>query len=337
MRFSVMLLLALALGFAGGALHPQQLIILHGVNITYAVFILSGLFVLFFSAAFFYRSQTEGFDIVVASESIVAFGIASLTGGVVVGLSQALGVDDFARIGKEQIVSISTPFLEGVFTAATAPILAAVLRNIDSGFTAGTGTGPAGISGMTEDFKKMADLISALTKQVSELKEATKGSSTSMAGFGSEIKKHSDLLKEALTAAQTEIKTMGKAAGETRTSIQNLGTALSGIKAPVDDIKNLSTSLSSIAERSGQLKVTLVDANTHIKEMAAASKDTGSSIKTLGTSISDIGKNSEAIKTLGSSLGKLKTETNETATVLEGLRRIIAKFEGFIAHDRRAA
>jgi hypothetical protein len=47
--------------------------------------------------------------------------------------------------------------------------------------------------------------------------------------------------------------------------------------------------------------------------------------------------NSDAIKDLGAVLGKLKSETAQTANQLEGLQKIIARFEGFIGRDRRVA
>src|SRR5208337_5019990 len=77
MRFWMVLLFALALATAGGFLHQHQLMVYDGVNITYVVFILSGLILLFLSALILNRSNGGNFDIVVASESIVAFGIAS--------------------------------------------------------------------------------------------------------------------------------------------------------------------------------------------------------------------------------------------------------------------
>src|SRR5258708_34431828 len=78
MRFWMMLLLALTLGSVGAFFHLHQLIILDGINCTYAAFTLSGLFVLFVSAVWFHSSGNHDFDIIVASERIVAFGIASL-------------------------------------------------------------------------------------------------------------------------------------------------------------------------------------------------------------------------------------------------------------------
>ncbi len=339
MRFWMMLLLALTLGSVGAFFHLHQLIILDGINCTYAAFTLSGLFVLFVSAVWFHSSGNHDFDIIVASESIVAFGIASLTGGIVVGLSQALEVDVFANMDKEQIGKLATPFLEGIAIAAIAPIFAAILRNMGAAATAGSAAGGLGsaISGMTEDFKKMAELVAALTKQVSDLKDATRTSSHSMGDFGAKIKEYTEQLKTALFEAQSKIKGMGEAAEVTRASIHSLGTVLAGIKAPMDDIKHLSTSLSSIKERSEQLKDALGEAQTQVKEMATASNATGTSIRNLGTSISQIKTSSDAIKDLGTSLGKLNYETAQTANELKGLQKIIARFEGFIGHDRRAA
>jgi len=340
MRFWMVLLFALALATAGGFLHQHQLMVYDGVNITYVVFILSGLILLFLSALILNRSNGGNFDIVVASESIVAFGIASLTGGVVVGLSQALVVDDFAKIGKGEIGNIAMPFLEGVFIAATAPILAAVLRNIDSHSGEPSlfpGVEATTVPGMNEDIKKMVELISALTKQISELQEATKASGYSMEGFRTKINEHTDQLKAAFIEASAEIKGMAASAGEARGSIQKLGTALSAINAPVDQMIKLSTSLSTITVDSEQLKLALVEAQTHIKGMATASNAAVNSIKNLGTNISDIRSSSDAMKDVSASFGKLKSETEKTAMVLDGLRKIIASFEGFIGRDRRAA
>lgn len=335
MRFGLLLFVALALGVVGGYFHLQHLVIIRGVNSTYAVFILSGLLVLFFGAMLFHLSKSDKFDIIVASESIVAFGIASLTGGVVVGLSHALSVGDFAKIANEQIWGIAAPFLEGMFTAAVAPILAAVLRNIDS--TSASGRGVDFLPGAGEDFKKMAELASALTKQLAALQEATKASSLSMAGFGRDLKAHVEQLNVTLLEARTQLKGMGDAANETREFIRTLGTILSALKVPADELKTLATSLSSVPAEAQRFKTALAEAQGRTAEMAAVLTSAGNAIRTFGSGLSSIRVSPDAIKDLGGSLGKLKSETEQAVVRLAELSRLIARFQGFIAHDRRGS
>jgi hypothetical protein len=361
MRFSIVLLLALVMGITGGVYHSQRWVPYDVFNLTYGAFVLTGILLLVLFAALSQRLKLGRVDIAAASESIVAYGIASLTGGIGIGLSQAVRVG-FKNLETDQMIAIATPFVEGVFIAAIAPVLAAFLRNID-GESAGPITASAAptLSGMTTGLKGMSDAISSLTKQISEFGQVTKVSSDAVEALGKHVKEQGERLKTTLLEAQTQIKGMASAADSAGGSMKDLHSAFAGLKAPGDDIKTLGNSVASLArqvsvlqdaaagstesmeslgkqvrEHGNRLKAALQEAESSVQGMTASSDGATRSLKTLGVSLADIKASSEDVRGLGDAFSALKTQTDETARVLKGLRDILAKFRNFIGRDRAA-
>ena len=309
MRFSLILLGALSLGIAGGFGHVWYPIIFHGINITYAGAVVSGILLLFLSAILF---SLKGWhiDIVVASESIVAYGIASLTGGVAIGLTQVshLLEEKSPALDSAQIWWAATPFIEGIFIAAIAPILAAVLRNMASEPDVALAHGGA-VANVLPDLDKLLEV----GNQLAAFKSAMATTVESMTLLNQETGKYNS----ELSSAKDSMKGMNAAA-------RNLHDVSGKLKAHLEVIAGLGDTVLTISnklpkDKAESLAEQLTAARNSIKGMGEAAQNAKSSIAQL------------------SGFGALNKEVGETVKLLRGLQQIIASFQGFIGRDRRAA
>jgi multisubunit Na+/H+ antiporter MnhG subunit len=275
MRFTFFLLAALIIGCCGGFAHIAFADKVGEPNLIYLVAIAGSLTFLFLGAIALHKMKDPSFSMVVAAETIVAYGIASLTGGVALGLTQALKMDWAASlVTPDHITRIATPFVEGILIAALAPLLAAALRNIDSA------------SGGVISKPDSEGSIPELESRVKEIAQA-------VAGLNAEISKLS-------TTLINHIDQFEKAAKASTNAIEQVG--------------------SQLKEQTGFLRAALQETQAEIKGIGAAA-----------------GSSREALHGLGSQVTALNGSTEQATKLLDGLGRIIARFEGFISRDRKAA
>lgn len=119
-----------------------------------------------------------GFDMVVASELIIALGIMALISGIFTSIMFALQSNNRVHeFSFEKLRPLLTPFAEGLLAAGFAPLLATVLRQIEVlkyGPTKGEETTPeAAIEAELESLKsKIRDVTSTLENFISAYKRS---------------------------------------------------------------------------------------------------------------------------------------------------------------------
>jgi hypothetical protein len=112
------------------------------------------------------------FDLTVAAETLVALGIFSLIVGLIAAIFKALALPQEFRITDLQdLRPLAAPFLEGLFTAAVAPFLAATLRNYEV-ITEGTPSSSDSKSDFTEAAKRFVAQVDASAKSITKLSDA---------------------------------------------------------------------------------------------------------------------------------------------------------------------
>ena len=121
-------------------------------------------------AAFSLRKHSsERFDMVVASEAIIAFGIFSLVLGLVISLNYATRVAiDLRDLSLDTLRPLIVPFLEGLCAAAVAPALATILRQYDALSQAEEGETVGGlpVAGGSGFFQRLEQLEERLGRAV---------------------------------------------------------------------------------------------------------------------------------------------------------------------------
>lgn len=181
---------------------------------------------LFLSSLRLRKNKATGFDVLVASETIIAFGIVSLVLGLVVGVYQAMSIDEESIVFSTATIRIlASPFVEGLFTAALAPVLAMVLRQINHADTVAsgvTGGDPVTMTAdLTNDFKELADQIKSATHEMNALcgviansandyKTALGRVNSALMGLGSTVEGEIDPLKSALSGGSKELEEFRK-------------------------------------------------------------------------------------------------------------------------------
>lgn len=99
---------------------------------TFLIVGLGGLGLLLILALWFHSRNPKSFDVIIAAETIVVYGIANLILGLVSGVGMFYRGGFFSEGGfsVELIPRLSQPFLEGLLVAGIAPLSAAILRNL---------------------------------------------------------------------------------------------------------------------------------------------------------------------------------------------------------------
>lgn len=184
------------------------------------------------------EKQVEGFDPVVAAETLVAFGIACLVGGLVTILFVFLtGNMDVAGIKDGNLLAF-LPFAEGLLTAGIAPLFAIFLRlkmAEQEAFVDATG-----------DMVGLANATASLTKSLKEAGKAieamqtqTTNASTATAGLASTMKTEADNWGLALHEGQAYIKTFAESTRVGAGEVSELARATSALKASTSDVTKL--------------------------------------------------------------------------------------------------
>jgi hypothetical protein len=209
--------------------------------------------------AFVIGRNTRQFNLTVAAETLVAFGVLSL----VVGLGSAilLAVSRFKAtkiIGIEDLSTVTTVFIEGLFTAAVCPMLAmlirireAQLRIVEAGgpeMDAAARAADALTNQLNEVTAHLAALNTSLEKEVKTFQTAAADVGGAARVMAESLWTESKRAKEALQRVETGAASLGAAAEQTGRATTRLGTDLSGLTKSASEAKTLLDALSNAVE-----------------------------------------------------------------------------------------
>lgn len=244
--------------------------------------------------------KRRGFDLILASESIVAYGIFSLVTGlaITVFLSQQSSLK-FSELSAETLVDLLWPFLEGMVTAALCPFLALVVRGFEN-----TEGSPASDVGSSES---AAAEFARLSKRLVAVCEKFEGLETALNGLSQSIKDESKRISKANEELATTIET---GADGLKDPLDNFGTRLQSASTKAKtDIETFGTSIKDQAE---ELKTKVEPLKAQLAALATAVNNTQKPMSDLGPSATD------------------------ARVLLDGLSSLIKSVEKFIKPDQTA-
>ena len=215
-----------------------------GANIQYFCTSVGSLGILFACAWATHRRDRNAVDIIVASETIISFGIGSLVFGLVEGIAHF--INEPLRLTEapnfDALALYLWPFAIGLFTAALGPMFAVILRNIDA-FSQANGS-----AGSVVDGSDLSATASELSRLVGEIRVAT----DSMSGLSKTFMATGKEWHDAWTEINRQMKDFASAI-HTRTSeidseISSFKNALAGGR---DSIVAMSEQIATSGERFG--------------------------------------------------------------------------------------
>jgi methyl-accepting chemotaxis protein len=195
-------------------------------------------------------------NLTVAAETIVALGIFSLV--ISVAASVYLAISQTEAINPSNLRPFVLPFLEGLITAALAPLLATHLRNIEASRPMGDSVEMPGV----------VDASSDLAKQMQLAAEQLKAASAAFGTLNEEIKAQTVAFKEATEAVGAEA---GKLIGAFKDETTKLKGALGDFRG---DVKALAEAASEGSEALSKL-------STEVNKVAGTSGETDEMLKAL--------------------------------------------------------
>jgi hypothetical protein len=209
--------------------------------------------------AFAIGRNSRQFNLTVAAETLVAFGVLSLVIGLGSAILLAIARFKVARtIQIDDLSAIGTVFIEGLFTAAVCPMLAmlirireAQLRITDAG-GAEMDAAARAADALTEQLKSVTAHLTALN---ASLAKEVKTFQTAAADVGGAARVMADTLwnegkrtKDALQSVEAGAATLATAAERTGTATTRLGGELGGLTKSATDAKSLLDALSNAVE-----------------------------------------------------------------------------------------
>lgn len=189
-------------------------------------------------------SKSEGFDPIVASETMVAFGVFSLVSG----LSSILLALILGRIGSvsgPNGLLVFLPFVEGLATAGLAPIFAMLLRiRVAELETEIDPTGDmAGLASATAD---LTSAVKAANVAVETFQKSTTSAGTAATGLASSMKSEADKWGLALQEGQAHVKTFGEATRISSGEVSQLASATENLRRVSSEVSTLMEELSRL-------------------------------------------------------------------------------------------
>jgi len=211
--------------------------------------------------AFRTRHATPRLNLTLAAESVVALGIFSLIVSI---LAALVGVADLMvdiskrEIAMEDVKRFAWPFVEGLAAAAVAPVIATMMRHIETH----VGTVDSGDASMAEAAREATVLASELKKAVSNIKklnaelegtdktfEGALGGAVRAAGaFSSSLQTETDRLKLALQRVQAEATGLADASEKSRVRVTELGKSVGDLASASNDARELLDALGKLID-----------------------------------------------------------------------------------------
>jgi hypothetical protein len=337
---------------------PQDWLILIGWG--------TGVLVLAAAAALQRIRSKDGFDIAVASEVIVVYGIASLVLSIVYALFQVGPIwDQQSGPSVHDLKPVLFTFGKGLVAAGVSPLAAVVLRLFDAFPPAGGAGSATGLAAQalinalnrakssTSDFADAMDaarnnaiaLPAALQraatgvgKAATDIASASVSTSSGLNSMGAETQ----AAARVVAGAAAEIGKLGPEAREVAKLLEGLRTAgpAAGpaVQALVSVLNNAKTAMSDFADamdaarnNATALPAALQGAATGVGKAAAditsASVNASSGLKSMGIEAHAAGR---VVADAASEIGKLGPEAKDVAELLDGLRTLISQIDHFI-------
>jgi hypothetical protein len=200
-------------------------------------------------------------NLTLAAETIVALGIFSLIISVAVVL---LNVSEFLTeiasrdLSIEDMRRFAWPFAEGLTAAAIAPIVATLLRHVESNISM-VESGEAGMATAAREAETLAAELKAMTGNIQSINaelagtkgafEKALGSAVKATGtLSATLETEAERLKVALQRVQAEATGLANASQKGRIAVDELGTGLSELNASTKDARELLDALSKLIE-----------------------------------------------------------------------------------------
>jgi methyl-accepting chemotaxis protein len=209
--------------------------------------------------AFGIGRNSRQFNLTVAAETLVAFGVLSLVAGL--GSAILLAVSRFQAtkfIAIEDLSAVTTVFIEGLFTAAVCPMLAMLIRIREAQLRIIEAGGPEmdaaarAADELTTQLKTvtthLAALNTSLEKEVKTFQTAAADVSGAARVMAESLWTESKRAKEALQRVETGAASLGAAAEKTGVATTRLGTDLSSLTKSASEAKALMDALSNAIE-----------------------------------------------------------------------------------------
>lgn len=196
-----------------------------------------------FAAVRAHEQRAPGFDVIVAAETIVAFGVMSLIFSLAAALAPLFtGARQLDVNSIKSLQSSALPFLEGLATAGVAPLVAMLVRNLAVEKDA--------LANPTGDVTDLAQALGALTSEVrqahsaiGELGSAVAAAVRSTTGFAEAVKEEANGLAVALGAAEARVRSLGEATSggadqvaSLRAELEQLTTSSTGARTMLDTL-----------------------------------------------------------------------------------------------------
>ena len=199
MKFSRLAIAALGISFVAhlgeaASLWPWWCLALVNVAVLLALWL---------QAVNLHRRRVPGFDVIVAAETIVAFGIMSL----ILGLPIVTGIGALDIASPGALGQLALPFLVGLGTAGVAPFFAMLLRNQSAEDDA--------IVDPVGDASDLAKAMGALRKELVDVEKTMKSFHETAArpsNLADVVDTETGRLKIALLEGQSGVRSLGAAA-----------------------------------------------------------------------------------------------------------------------------
>ena len=168
-------------------------------------------FWLAFAAIYLRAKRLPRFDMIVASESIIAFGIFALICGVVIAATFTLQRVDLTHgLSLDVLEPLLTPFAEGLIAAGVAPLLATMLRHIEVLRYGDEGDDEATPQAALEaELQNLRNEVRAATASLHELVSASERSQAMFERSATSLGKSTDAYEAGVARTQAALDHLG--------------------------------------------------------------------------------------------------------------------------------
>ena len=187
------------------------------------------------------------FNATSAAEVIVALGIASVVFGLVFSLFSILRLSiKPTDLTLPLLGRVLSPFIEGLFCAAFAPILAVVLRYREGAYIKADADEKIDTTALAVEFRNLTaalktalkdttDLSAALQAVATDLRDAGKNAVGSLRGLGSAVRMEADAAAGAFKTASDSATAASEKLGAMNKRIEETGNAIESFKARINE------------------------------------------------------------------------------------------------------
>jgi hypothetical protein len=226
-----------------------------GISITFLIGTFSAQIWLFFWALKLRERRIPRFDMVVASEMLIAFGVFSLILGIIVS-----GVTAFRRFEVRNELSVQvlwaalTPFAEGLAASGLAPLLASILRQIE---VLKYGTEEEVRRSGEPDLPGLVDKVDAVKKALDDFAVAWSRSKVILEGASGTLMASADTYERAA-------KKIDETVGDLNASLDRAEDSLSSLDAKSDAVAD---ALEELATKTAAFSTAAKEGTTLLTEL----------------------------------------------------------------------